>query len=251
MSNERREQLLSAALDDDLDDEERRELDALLEESGGREDRQAYAAMHDLLKDVEAAAPPAALQAAIRRQARLPAGRAQGWQWLFPGLRYAVAASAGALATLAVLNADSVPGAGRVDQLGGSMAPADVRQAHVPVVSRRFAAEGFESLVSLRPNAAGLALSLDLESRRPLDVAVRLDGTGLLVDGLAGVDGELGNLSIRPDSLNLSVRGGRRLEVLLRRRESASQAEAAAPIRLDFSSEGELLEQGALQQPVR
>lgn len=248
MTSDRREELLSGALDGDLSASEREELDALLDSEEGRQIANEYTELHSLLGKLAAETPPDSLRELIADQVQLPAGRSSkkhGWQWLFPGIRYAVAVATGALAAVVVLNVDPGTGSVPTGSLTGSMAPAAAQAETASIDRREFGGEGFEGRASLEARDTGLVLELEYAAATPVDISVRFGGSGLRVESLAALGEPLDSVSLSDDALTLRAEGRRRVQVELRRAGTANNQTNA--ITLEIASNGELLDSGMLE----
>lgn len=249
MTSDRREELLSAALDGDLNDEERAELDALLADNEGRQVANDYTELHSLLGKLAAATPPESLHDLIAGQVQLPAAAApkkQGWQWLFPGIRYAVAVAAGAMAAVAVLTVDPTIGNAPTGALTGSMAPAAATSGTAPAASYEFAGNGVDGRASLSwRESSELLLDLEFSAARPVEIAVSFGSHRLRVETFSGLDEGVESISLEDGTLAVRAQGRRRLQALVHFKDGKD--DISDSIRLEVSSDGELLDQGTLQ----
>ena len=116
MTDQRELELISAAIDGELDIDERAELDMLLESSEEACELKAeLEQLESLLKDVPDLEPPESLHAHIMAHAKPQRVKSKPsiLDWLRPlipgaGLRYALAAAAGALIAVIFINSQSM-----------------------------------------------------------------------------------------------------------------------------------------------
>ncbi len=259
MTEQREFELISAALDGELDADERGELDLLLESSEeARELSSEFEKLDSLLKDVPALEPSELLHARIMahakpRQVQSKSSMSNWAATLSPvaGIRYAVAVSAGALLVAIFIGIRSVP-PDTIDfaDLVGTMAP-DKAAADAEIVdSLAVREEGLESLVQLRLSGSDYFLDIDSDTAQRLDISVDLGGTGLWPDALAQIDGRSESIAIAGQILRIEALGKQRLTVLLRRVDDVASNEEAK-IALEFSSEGKLLQRGTLTAKLK
>lgn len=247
-------ELISAAIDGELDVDEQVELDLLLESSEeAREFKAELEQLDSLLKDVPNLAPPESLHARIMAHAKPQRVQSNSsiLDWLRPlkpgaGLRYAMAAAAGALLAVVFINTQPMlPGTNDFADLVGTMAP-DIASADANIIdSFAVREEGLESLVQLRLSGNVLFLDIHVDTAERLDISVDLGGAGLWPDALAQIDGHFESIAIFGQALQIEALGTQRLTILLRRVDDATFA-GDAKITLEFSREGKLLQRGAL-----
>lgn len=247
-------EMISAAIDGELDVDERVELDLLLESSEeAREFKTELEQMVSLLNSVPDLAPPESLHTrimahAIPQRAQSKRSTLDRLRPLIPGagLRYAIAASAGALLALVFINTQPMlSGTNDFADLVGTMAP-DIASADANIIdSFAVREEGLESLVQLRLSGNVLFLDIHVDTADRLDISVDLGGAGLWPDALAQIDGHFESIAIFGQALQIEALGTQRLTILLRRVDDAAFA-GDAKITLEFSSEGKLLQRGSL-----
>ena len=254
MTDQRELELISAAVDGELGIDERVEVDLLLESSEeAREFKAELEQLVSLLKGVPDLAPPESLHGHImaddnvqRLQSKL--STLDRLRPLIPGagLRYAMAAAAGALLAMVFINTQPMlPGTTDFADLVGTMAP-DTASADANIIdSFAVREEGLESLVQLRLSGSVLILDIHVDTAERLDISVDLGGAGLWPDALAQIDGHFESIAIAGQALQIQALGMQRLTILLRRVDDAAFA-GDAKITLEFSSEGKMLQRGAL-----
>jgi hypothetical protein len=247
-------ELISAAIDGEIDIDERVELDLLLESSEeAREFKAELEQLDSLLKDVPDLAPPESLHAQIMANARPQRVQSKPstldrLRPLIPGagLRYAMTAAAGALLAVVFINTQPMlPGTTGFADLVGTMAP-DIDSADANIIdSFAVREEGLESLVQLRLSGSVLFLDIHVDTAERLDISVDLGGAGLWPEALTQVEGHFESIAIAGQALQIEALGKQRMTILLRRVDDAAFA-GEAKITLEFSSEGTLLQRGTL-----
>jgi len=254
MKNRREMELISAAIDGELDLDERASLDLLLETSKEACELKAELEQLDsLLNEVPNLEPPESLHANVVARVKLKPAPSEDsiLDWLRTtvpgaGLRYAIAAATGALVVAIFFNNQSVfTESIDLAELVGTMAP-DVASAEEEIIgSYEVRVDGFESLVQLRLKDSALLLDIRSETNVPVDISVDVGAAGLWPDALAQIQGRTESIAIAGQALQIEVLGTQRMIILLRRVDGAALAEEAN-ITLEFSSKGNLLQRGSL-----
>lgn len=252
-------ELISAAIDGELDADDRVELDLLLESSEeARELKSELESLDSLLKDVPELKPSDLLHSQIMARVKpvKPQRTSSALNWVLPlipgyGLRYAIAAAAGALVVAIFISSQSMqPDMIDLKDLVGTMAPDKASgDAHI-VDSFALREEGLVTLVQLRLNGTDLLLDIDADTTQRLDISVDLSGTGLWPDALAQIDGRSESISIIGQVLQIETLGEQRLTILLGRVDDAAFT-GEAKITLEFSSEGKLHQRGTLTATMK
>ena len=249
-------ELISAAIDGELDAEGQVELGLLLESSEeARELKSELEKLDSLLKDVPVLEPSESLHAQIMANVKLQR-QPSVLNWARPlvpgeGLRYAIAAAAGALVVAIFISNQSMqPGTIDFEDLVGTMAPDNASADSNIIDSFAVREEGLESLVQLRLNGTDLLLDIDADTTQRLEISVDLGGTGLWPHALAQIDGRSESISITGQGLQIETLGKQRLTILLGRVDDAAFT-GEAKIALEFSSEGKLHQRGALTASMK
>lgn len=246
--------LINAAIDGELGEHDAAELERLLADSAEARELKADLERTDaVLRSVPELEPPKALQ--DRLVAALPQKTARtGSSWRYwlgelrpgAGLRYALAASAGALVAAVVFSGpDRINGAADPNALVGTMVPDSARTDGEMIADYAFRSDASSGQLRLQRYQDALLLEVRIEAQSPLDVSIGLAGTGLAPDAVAQRDGINGAIVISPDDVRLRATGEQQVSILLRRAGNAAPAEQA-DIALEFSSNGQVLEQGSL-----
>jgi hypothetical protein len=244
-------ELVSAALDRRLDLDEQAELDLLLESSAeARALQSEFENLESMLEAAPEVEPPAWLQHQVLAQAKPePAtGDPSVGHWLgqmLPGtgLRYALAASAGAIVAAFIFYSPArLSGDLDLTDLAGTMAPMSAHSGENIVDAFTFQ----ENTVQLRRGANAMFLDIQTSGAGAISIAVDLSESGLWPDVSAQVEGRPESFTIAGQALQLKSEGQHRLTVLLRRDENAAHADDAG-ITLEFTGNGGLLQQARLK----
>ena len=252
MTEDNKLELVSAAMDGELDADERRELDALLESSAeARELKAELDQLDSMLKGVPELEPPASLHDRIMADAHPPraASKASALDWLRQltpgaGLRYAIAASVGAIVAAAVITfpaPQSVPM--DVSDLVGAMAPGSDSSE---LASFDYVEDGIDCTVQLRRSDGKLLLDIQAETSEPVDIAVSLGGAGLWPQAMAQFEGQHRSIAFSGQDFEFQVHGRQRTSILLRRVDGP-MSHGKADITIKYSVGDRLLRQGVLE----
>jgi hypothetical protein len=247
--------LISAAVDGErLDAEQSAELESLLAGSAAaRKLKDDLERVDTALRSIPSMELPAELQQRLLRQipvSRQNPGKA-AWQWLKDlrpgaGLRYALAASAGALVVALIFNGPaSIDRSADPSALVGTMIPNSARNEPEVIASYEFRVDSNESRIELQRYDDALLLDVRIVSGTPLDLAIGLADTGLEPDAIAQFDGSVDSIAMSGDEIRLRAMGKQQVTILLRRAGSAAPA-YPAEIALEFSSEDQVLERGSI-----
>ena len=255
MTDERQLELISAGLDGVLDDDEREQLDNLLQESGeARELNAEFEQLDSLLSDIPEVEPPASLQAQIMAQAA-PAPQkekfsiAEFLRGLLPGagIKYVLATGAGALMALVFIGGQPMdPGAIDYSDLVGTMSPEAADSDTDLLDSYSFDGEGFEGLVQLRLSGGMAFIDVSTDTDESLNISADFSAAGLWPEAVAQINGRPESVAIAGQAVQVQTNGQQQLTILLRRADGTEPAEQAE-ISLEVSSEGELLDRGVLK----
>ena len=253
--NERTQELVSAAADGALNNDERAELDRLLKGSAEAcRLRSELGLLASILENAPQPVPPATLHDQIMARVTLPASRSRkpvfAWrpEWAAAAvLHYGLAAAAGVL--LAAFFYESQPRFGAatdIADLVGTMAPQHRARSAADVMDTyTFRSDGFECLVRLEHSEGGLLLEIQVDAARPLDIAVDLGSARARLVALLQDQKPLESIAIADQTLRVQALGRRQLTALLVHADETVSA-GEAQIDLEFSSEGKLLQRGSL-----
>lgn len=254
MSDERTLELVSAAADGELDTRLQAEVEQLLRGSAeARRFRDDLARLETLLSGLPEPAFPDTLHARIMAGAgRQPPARA----WLrflapLPVLRYGLAAAAGAAVMMAAYELHPIlPDGANYRELAGTMVP-DGSRAGVRVLDRKTTqSREVTGLVELQQSDGRLLLEVRLDAAEPVELAIDFTAAGLQPVGVVQRGLPFESVEIDDRTLRARALGRRQISVSLRRVEDAAVADEAA-IRLVYSSNGRVLEQGSLSSAVK
>ena len=166
------------------------------------------------------------------------------WLKLGPVLRYGVSTAFGALLVIAIY--ESRPDYGEmtdITELVGTMAPdAEVNQR---AVLDRFSFDrtGVASIARLEQREDAFVLDVRVDTNQVVEVAIDLSASGMDLEALAQSTNNIETIQFADQILRVKGRGQRRFAVLLRER---SDAAPAAEIELEYSSNGQVVQQGTL-----
>lgn len=256
-------ELLSGEADDQLTPAERTELESLI---GASKDAKQLAhevrRMNNFLDQQRAIDPPGSLRDDIMQ--RIPLGdarpaapgddgiagwlRALGWQ---PLLKYAASTAFGALLVVAVY--ESQPDFGPntdITQLVGTMAPGTVIADKVVLDRFSFDDAGVASKARLEKRGKALVLDVRIDADRAVDLVIDFGATNLQFEAVAQTDKEFDSVQFSNRVLRVAGRGARRFSVLLRATDDIAD-KGEDIIRLEYSSEGNLLQAGALKSKTK
>lgn len=263
MSLDRVFELLSAEADDELTPADRSELDALLRAS---DDAMQLAhevrRMDNFLDSQRTIEPPAGLRDEIMQRIPLDSGRPApsgdggiaAWlrnlTWA-PVLKHAVSTAFGALLVIAVYESqpDFGPNAD-ITQLVGTMAPGTVIADKVVLDRFAFDDAGISSIARLEKRGKAVVLDVSIDADSTVDLLVDFGSTNLQFEAVAQTDKEFDAMQFSNRVLRVKGRGARRFSVLLRSPDGIDYT-GDETIRLEYSSEGTLLQAGALKSRTK
>jgi hypothetical protein len=257
MTDDRELELVSAALDGELSNSDQSELDTLLEKStDARQLKSDLDQLDSLLSSVPDLEPPASLHASLMSQTKAAQRGNSVIRWLLrilpgDGLRYAVAAAAGALVVAVFFNDQTIfLDETDISDLVGTMAPVNLSADAILVDSFLVRGDGLEGVVQLQISEGVMVLVVRVDAVKPVDVSVDLTGAGLEPDAVAQIDSEFESITITGQALRMRAVGQQKMSILLRRVNNTAFA-GEATITLEFSSEGKLLQRGSLTATLK
>lgn len=248
-------ELLSAAMDGDLSADEQAELDALLKESP--EARRLQRELHSfdkMLGDLPDLDPPSGLadriMGRIPARGEVPQNPIGNWlsSWsLGAVLRYGFACTVGAM--LAVTFYENQPNpifASDITELVGTMAPDSDSPNRKILDSFSFAQPGVSSVARLERRKESLLIDVRIDTTRPVEIAMDFSASEFEFEALAQTQSTFEAIEFSDGVLRVKGRGQRRFAVLLRS-DSAAAFSKETIIALQYSSEGDLLQQEVLR----
>lgn len=248
-------ELVSAAADGALNDDEQAELERLLATSAeAREFKAELERMDSLFREIQDLDPPDSLHAKIMASATKQTAQSES---LFPhwvsqlqfgaGLRYALAAATGALLVAIFFQGQSsFPGSDDVSNLVGTMAPNADSTDTVIIDGFAFRENGIESSARLERSGDKLLLNIQFAAETPLDISVNMASAGVRPDVIALIESDFDSIALDGQTLGIRAVGEQQLTVLLRRVDDTAFADEAQ-ITLEYSSGGKLLKREALK----
>lgn len=255
MSDERILRLVSAAADDALSAAEQVELERLRKTSP---EAQRFGAdleqLESLLGQVAPLDPPEKLHDQIMDRVVAPAAVRPAhtiFAWPRPlapqfVLRYGLAAALGMLLMVVFYESQQqLTTSMDIADLVGTMAPNGNRSDVDILDTFAFHVAGIESLVQLERRDGALILDIQIDADEPVDIFVDFSAAGVLLDALTQTGSPLESIELAGHSLKIRALGRRRFTALLHRVDHTAFAEEAK-ITLEFSSNGQLLQQGSL-----
>lgn len=254
MSIERAFELLSAELDNDLSPDEQEELRGLLADSAeARELASELSQLDQTLDKLPNVDPPAGLADQILGALRTPepTKRVSLFDWLSsigagPMLRYGFSVAVGALLAIAVYENQPEGGTGAdITELVGTMAPDADRPGRRILDSLSFEQTGVSSVARLERRDRSLVIDIRIDTTRIVEIAMDFDATKFEFEALAQTQSSLDAIEWSGTTLRVKGRGQRRFAVLLRPVDDEA-SDTETQIRLDYSSEGKILQQGTL-----
>ncbi|MCH8866353.1 MAG: hypothetical protein IID58_05815 [Proteobacteria bacterium] len=252
MTDDRELELISAAVDGELAAGDQAKLDALLESSAeALAFKSELEQLDSLMRGIPDLEPPAFLHASIMARTKVARPNPSFLEFLSAlrpgaGLRYALAAAAGALVVVIMFqNRTMLSDGSYISDLVGTMAPGNASTEADIIDSFSFRQDGLESLVQLQRSQGFMILVVRVDATTPVDISVDLTGAGLEPDALEQINSDFESIAIAGQTLHLRAVGEQRMTILLRRVDDAAFA-GEATIVLEFSSDGKLLQRGAL-----
>lgn len=252
-------ELLSGEADGELTPAERTELESLL---GASEDARQLAhevrRMDNFLDNLQAVEPPAGLRDGIMQRIPLNDTRpavssdrgVAGWLQalsLPSVLRHAASTAFGALLVVAVY--ESQPDFGPntdITQLVGTMAPGTVIADKVVLDRFSFDDSGVSSRARLEKRGKAVVLDVIIDTDTAVDLVIDFGATHLQFEAVAQTDTEFDSVQFSNRVLRVKGRGARRFSVLLRSPGDIAHT-GHESIRLEYLSDGQLLQAGALK----
>ena len=262
MINDKHRDLINAAIDGELDDAGRTELDILLKESDEarklHKDLQSIGQMLDEMPDV---APPPGLRQSLINQISLPAspakdrGDARARFQLLPFAsryalaRYAVAFIAGFMVTVIGYEyaANGVPGNEIADLVGTMVSSHDVPATTAKNIET-LELEALTGAVTLHRSNGLYILEFDLDSSGEVELTMDLVGNHLIFDGFAQLDSDLQSVQVVHGVLRVTHEGQSRFAVLLRPVADATE-DAPGNVAISFYAGGRQVHESVLETP--
>ncbi len=248
MMDARTEELINAALDNELDAAEVAELDKILGQSA--EARAYHASLQQLdvqLRALPRENIPAGLHEDISSAISLPRAPAKtiapAHSW--PGVvRYGLAASLGLAVAIGFYELRTLPpGSANYDLMTGTIAPDD---SNTIVDDFSFEKSGQVYSGELIRKADSTVLEVRIESQETIDISIDLADTGLRFAAIKQMLDPLDTFSVAADEIRARGQGRQRFSVSFTSTGDA-QPDPDARIRIEYSRDGKLIEQRNLK----
>jgi hypothetical protein len=239
--------LINAAIDGEIDDADKAELQAYLDGSAeGRALHDELASLCSTLDDVSPEIPPPHMRHAIMNsvpKAPAPEERPSFLQALFatPALKYAATFAAGVFLTLSIVDSSQVSDKAFDDVTGlvGTVA----EPVHSTLASSVSVDEiGVAGTVSLRSAGSLLILDFDLVSKDPIEIEAGYRDPSLWFNGFAQLESEGTTVSAETGRVRLGMQGKRRYAVYLH-----NQGGRDATVSLRFLANDEVIHEASLE----
>lgn len=252
MTDDRELELISAAVDGELAAGDQADLDALLESSAeARAFKSELEQLDSLMSGIPDLEPPEFLHDSIMARTKVARRKASFFDFLAAlrpgaGLRYALAAAAGALVVVIMFqNRTMLSDDSYITDLVGTMAPGNAAAEAEIVDSFSFHQDGLESLVLLQRSQGFMILVVRVNATTLVDISVDLTGAGLEPDAIAQINSDFESIAIAGQAINMRAIGKQRMSILLRRVDDMESA-GKATITFEYSNEGKLLQRRSL-----
>ena len=252
MIEERTIELINAGVDGELTESEQHELQALLEQS--EEARHYYSELNrlaDFLDKVPDRDMPGELHGRILDGFELSTKRSLGSIFNFgelPGLvRYGLAAAAVLLLGVGYYGSrEELAEPGDVSSMVGTLIRGGPEGRLKVLDTFSFETDGVSGKISLEQRNGAYVLDVQLDGEQALEFQADFTGDGLKFDAFAQMQSNLDSMEFADQAIRTKGRGRQRFAVLLHRTEDTAHSSGAS-IKLEFSSEGELIQQGKLE----
>lgn len=247
MIDERITGLMHAGLDGELAEPEIAELELALKNSSEARDYQsALQEFVNLLDSASTLDLPAGVHRQIVDQIKLPPPARAGFRLAnLPGfVRYGFAAAAGLLLTIGLY--EYRPGGWGKQDLE-SVVGTIIHRASDEVTLDTFAFELDElsSIVRLQQRDGSLVLDVFMDSTDPVEITVDFTSDGLQFDAIAQMESDLNSIEFAGQAIRVKGRGRQHFAVLLHRESNHADSDEVS-IKLQFSSNGKIVKEGAL-----
>jgi hypothetical protein len=241
---------LHASIDGELSEQEQQELEQQL--SADPEARRYYQQLQKLdhiLSSVPSLQMPDGLHGQIVNQIKLPRpSRLASWLGggIMPGLlRYGLAATAGVVMTLVVVDSARLTTPDDLSGMAGTMSRDALQSLYQPLDSFRFDQPGARGEVTVGRRGGIYIIEVELDSDGPLDLDLAFSEQGPGLGAFARKSGSLGQLQYAPGGFTISSEGPASFEVLLN-----AQQQPIAPgtrLALEISQQGRVIESAWLE----
>lgn len=244
--NEKYTLLINADIDGELDDADRAELQAFLDEHAeGRALQDELSALCARLDAVESVDPPAHLRHVIMNTVQSEAGDGESPGFLqtllaTPALKYAATFAAGVALTLSIVNSGQISDHAFddvTDLVGTLAAPINARTSSFVSINEVEVA----GTVALRSSGKMLILDFDLAAREPIEVEADYTDRTIWFNGFAQLESTGTNVSAQAGRVRVGMEGKRRYAVYLH-----NEGGRETTVSLRFLANGEVVHEASL-----
>ena len=253
MIDSRVQELINAAMDGELNDSERAELEQGLKESPQARDYQtSMQKMDTFLKQLPEKTVPHNLHAQMINAIDLPtASKKTGERGSFfgfsswPGfVRYGLATAAGLLVAVGIYEMSLLPtDDGDLTNMVGTVVPAT--PAPVLIDSFSFQLDGHSNSVNLELHGDAIALDVNLEAEQTLEIIFDFSKTSLAFDAVDQAQTSLETLELKGNKLRVAGSGQQHFTVFMHR-SSATFSGTQESIVLEIMDNGQSIQRGEL-----
>ena len=233
-------ELIQAELDGELNEDQKAELDSLLDESAeARTTRKDFRDLAGLIRQIPSREPPESLRQSILAQIELPAGRNRPApsRWAMPvTARMAMAFAAGIVITIGLFRLAPVDiGPTDTRSLVGSMVRNQALPYELPRDRLEVGLDTVQGSVELHRNNNLLMLEFEFNSTGPVILALDFAGQGLQFEGFAHQSVPPPGLQVSTDSIGITASGDQSFVVFLaytHEKDMGSEANVALEFQL-------------------
>jgi hypothetical protein len=251
MSKDRHIELINAGIDGELNNIEQQELETLLEQSEhARREHSGSSALARLLGKVEVREVPAGLHSKIVDAIRLPSGKSR-FSFFSRGempslMRFGVATAAAMLLAVGLYSGrEDIRHPGDVSSMVGTISRGAQDSQTRVLDTFSFEKDGANAQISLEQRGGSYVLDVQMDADRPLEFQVDWSRDLFQFDSFSKMQSSLDSTQFKADAIHVTGVGPQRFAILLQRAED-STAGATAGISVDFSSGGEVIQQGRI-----
>ena len=240
-------ELMSAAIDGEINDSEQAELDAFLSDNvEGRALYEELSVLCATLDSVEAEEAPPHLRHVIMNSLKVPAAKAREDNFLqnllaAPALRYAATFAAGVFLTLSLINSDHISNRAFDDVTGlvGSVAnPVDAELVGSVMIEEAQVA----GTVSLRSAGSLMIVDFDLVAPEPIEIEADYSDPSIWFNGFAQLESTGTTVSAANGRVTLGMEGKRRYAVYLH-----NEGGRETTLNLRFRADGAVVHETSLR----
>jgi len=245
-------ELINAGVDGELSDARREELKMLLD--GSQEARNYHSDLEkiaDSLSRIPALELPAALHGKIVDGIELPARTSQTSKFRFGELpsffRYGMATAVVLLLAVGLYgNREELTDPGDFADMVGTTTRGGPDTSTRVLDTFSFEKHGASARISLEQRNGSYLLDVRMDADRALEFHADFSGNNLGFEAFEQMQSNLDSIHFADDAIRVTGTGQQQFIVMLRRAEDAT-ASSKTGIKLDFSSEGDLIQEGVIE----